>query len=176
MSLKPFAFAEAPKVNIVKGCLCLDCPYFVKGQRAGLWKAKKEVPLLSAPGVNAQTLSTIKPGEATVALGGEIHVTPGELDVVFDQGRYRVGDKVYILQEDAEAGTWKVLHNGKEVFEDLSAMVSEKEPCKKPTSRCWAKVVRSLESVWWVNLQTKERKIGWTKSVDDFDFDRSSCM
>lgn len=171
-----FAAGKEPKNTVVTGCQCLDCPYFQAGQKSGLWIARTEVPTAVSPLAPNSTAAIMQRGERAVALSGELHIVPGEIEVIFPHKNYKVGDKLFIVQEDADAGTWKLWHNGKEDFDDLSKMVSEKQPCKPASATCWAKVNKSLSTVWWVNLQTKDKKSVWTKSIDQFEFDRSSCM
>lgn len=163
-----------PTVHVEKGCKCFECPYFQKGQKVGIWKANSAIPLYQSP-TNRKIVANVKPQEKAVAISGEVRTTPGELQVVFARKKYRPGDIVYVLLEDADAG-YKVWHNGLEDIEDLSPMVSETQPCKVPSEKCWAKVVKPLSSEWWVELETRGKIRGWTNAVDSFDFDRSACF
>lgn len=168
------AFA-VPQETVVKGCQCLDCPYYQQGQKNGIWLARKDIALVASPKAK-DAVTIVKGGDRVVALSGELHNIPGELEVTFAHRHYKVGERVYITQEDADAGTWKLWANGKEDFDDLSKMVSEKQPCKVPSAECWAKINKNLVTIWWAQIQTKENKVGWTKEVGAFYFDRSSCM
>lgn len=166
----------APKKNVVRGCPCLDCPYFLKGHRSGMWTAKKEVPLYAVPGGDTPTTTILMPGESAIAVGGELHVTPGELRILHRHGKFNLRDTVYLIQEDADAKMWKLWYKGKTYYDDLSAMVSYKEKCKNPSASCWARVISPLKTEWWINLRTKDKQNGWINTAEDFDFDRSSCM
>lgn len=176
LSFCVFASEPTPKQSVISGCPCLDCPYFQAGQKNGVWMARQDVPLVASPKTPQTVTATLKAGERAVALSGELHILPGELEVTFPHKNYKVGDVVFITHEDADAGAWKLWFKGAEDFDDLSRMVSEKQPCKVPSEQCWAKVKKNLSTVWWVNLQTKDKKTAWTKAIPQFEFDRSSCM
>jgi hypothetical protein len=158
-----------PKVYIDKGACPFECCTYRD------WTARKEIQLVAKPG-GEKRVATLKKGETVKALTGEVHVVPTPMDVVFEHGRFKVGDRVYLLTYEGE-GFQKVWSNGVITSEEVVFaynLGNDDKSCMKPSADCWGRVQGKQQSTWWVKVQLKSGNVGWTKEADEFD-NKDAC-
>jgi hypothetical protein len=153
-----------PKVYIDKGACPFECCTYRE------WTARKEIHLVDRP--NGKTeVGVIKAGQPVKAITGEVHAIPHPMDVVFKHGKFKVGERVYLLTYEGE-GIQKVWFNGKVTSEEVMFpynLVNEDKSCQKPSAECWGRLQGKLQSTWWIQIQLENGKAGWTSESHDFD-------
>lgn len=163
ITLCVFAQTNLPKIYIDKGACPFECCVYRN------WTVKKDTPLFENPN-GKRIIGKVKKGEIVKALTGEVHTKPQLFKVVFKYKEYRVGDELYILTYLGE-GYNKVWFKGKIFNEDLffihNAAV-EYTGCQNPSEKCWGKLMDQKNSVWWIQIQLKNGKKGWTKESQNF--------
>jgi hypothetical protein len=127
------------------------------------WRTVRPVSVLEERYPRARSLAIVPPGEWVRTLTGVVVTeTPGSRrvgpeDRCIQMIGVKIGDTVPVLNYRGE-GFWRVWFNG-------SVAECRFEPDEKP------------RTVWWIKLQLRDGRVGWTRDSDRFngrDMDRCS--
>ncbi len=164
LSLSVIAGEIPPKIFVDKGACPFECCTYRD------WKAQKEIKLFNKPN-GTISIGVVKSGETVKAVTGEVHVTPTPMEIVFDHGSFKKGEKVYLLTNEGE-GYQKVWFNGNVTSEEVTFaynLVNGDKSCSKPSPECWGRISGKQNSVWWAEIKLENGKTGWTKETDKFE-------
>ena len=159
------AFA-GPKIYIAKGA----CPFEYCTYRQ--WSVLAGTVLFNQP-QGTQPVAKISKGQWVTAITGEVHLVPAPMKVVFEHGRFHVGDQAYLLTNEGE-GVMKVWLNGVISEEDVWFVGDPKwqdwgnaggrrSTCAHPRKECWGtdrKVAR-------VRPVDTDQDAGWQPRLDE---------
>lgn len=168
-STSALSASQPPKIYIDKGACPFECCTYRD------WTTRKEIQLMREPN-GTQVVGTTKKGETVKALTGEVHVIPTPMEIVFKHGKFKVGERVFLLTYEGE-GVQKVWSNGTISNEEVAFaynMINDYKNCMKPSEKCWGRISGKQDSTWWVKIQLKNGKVGWTKETDQFD-NKDAC-
>ena len=144
------------------------CPF--EGCQFGKWTAVQPVPIYSTWHKNRTLLRSLAKGEAATALTG-INITfePAEIRVTAPMPQYSLkpGDTVFAYMNIGE-GFFSAWFNGTWVGEfDGSTIEGPGDSgCRR---NCTGKFLKPGRSEWWVQIETKDGTLAWTKDGDKFD-------
>jgi hypothetical protein len=164
------AFA-APKMYIDKGACPFECCTYRQ------WSVLADTVLFNRPG-GTRPIAKISKGQWVTAITGEVHLVPALMKVVFEHGRFHVGDQAYLLTNEGE-GVMKVLLNGviseedvwfvgDSKWQDWDDAGGKRLTCAHPRKECWGRIERPPDSDWWILIKTPAGKLGWTKEYEHF--------
>ncbi len=167
MALSLSAFSSQtnspPKKYIDKGACPFECCVYRD------WTVEADTNLFNEPDGKV-TVGEIKKGAKIKAITGEVHTVPQRLEVVFNHGQYKTGDVLYVLTYLGE-GHNRIWFNGKMSEEDLWFLHNDGikyDGCKNPSNNCWGRLIGNKDSIWWIQIQMKDGKRGWTKESNHF--------
>lgn len=156
--------AVPPKIYIDKGACPFECCTYRD------WIAEGEIPIYSDL-TKRKILGLLKQGEVVKALTGEVHIIPTKVRVVYNHGKYKIGDQFYLLTPLGE-GYSSIWVNGElDVEELLSIYKYGGDPyCKEPSPECWVRLEPKEvgESIWWAKVKRQDGTIGWTDQAGSF--------
>ncbi len=157
---------DAPAANyIAKGACPFECCRF------GAWTATAPTELLDRP--SGTRIAQLVKGDRVEALTGEVHLQPIPVLVRLTNPpglKASAGSIVFLLNYTGE-GYGRVWVNGK-ISDAEQASVGE--GCRAPGPTCWGEFIRagdsqrSTQSEWWIQIRTKDAKVGWTKEGKNF--------
>lgn len=158
-----------PQKYIDKGACPFECCVYRD------WTVERDTALFNKP-ESSTLVGKVKKGEKVQAITGEVYTTPQRLEVVFNHEKYKVGDVLYVLTYLGE-GHNRIWFNGKISEEDLWFLHNagvKYDGCQKPSNECWGRLSGKKDSAWWIEIQMKNGKKGWTKESDNFG-NRDAC-
>ena len=164
------AFA-APKMYIDKGACPFECCTYRR------WSVLADTVLYNRP-KGTQPIATMSKGQWVTAITGEVHVVPAPMKIVFEHGRFHVGDQTYLLSNEGE-GVMKVWMNGvvseqdvwfvsDSKWQDWGDADGKRLTCGHPRKECWGRIERPPDADWWILMKTPSGKLGWTKESAHF--------
>lgn len=145
-----------PKFYVDKGACPFECCQY------GKWRGREEVVLYERTSEKSAKIATVKPLEVVEALTGEVHTFPGELRVTKRTERtdhsngpqyFEEGDVLFVYTYSGE-GIYKIWQKGVFSFD------------YPPNDCVW---IKKPQSTWWIQIQKKNGKVGWTNHGDKFD-------
>lgn len=146
------------------------------------WTVLADTPLRAAPDETAKFVARARKGTKVDGLTGIVVVTrPGEIEVLrdytsADSGHaYRRGDRVRVYTERGE-GFFRVWHDGESYDEEAAFLYQDRGGWAScvDAGTCWGRRVSFPESIWWVQVRTKEGAVGWTRRHENFG-DMDAC-
>ena len=164
------AFA-VPKIYIDKGACPFECCTYRR------WSVLADTVLFNRPG-GKRPVATVSKGEWVAAITGEVHLVPAPMKVVFDHGRFHVGDQAFLLTNEGE-GVMKVWLNGvvseedvwfvgDSKWQDWGDVDGKRLTCAHPRKECWGRLEQPPDSTWWIQMKTPAGKLGWTSQYEHF--------
>lgn len=160
-----------PKVFIDKGACPFECCKY------GEWVAKTDIDLKDK--IDGQSvIEKIKNNEKVHAITGEVHTIPNAVEIIRNHGKFKKGDKIYLLTYQGE-GFYKTWFNGSISSEEILfpgfTESYEFKNCDPLKNDCWGQIINTKrESVWWVKLKTRKGQTGWTHQSKEF-LGQDSC-
>jgi hypothetical protein len=135
------AFA-APRVYIDRGACPFECCTY------GQWSVLANTVLFDKA-EGTQPVAKVSKGQSVTAVTGEVHLVPAPMKVVFEHGRFHVGDQANLLTNEGE-GVMKVWLNGAISEEDVWFVGDSKWQdwgdaggkrltCVHPRKECWGR-------------------------------------
>ncbi len=147
------------------------------------WKTKSAVQLRESIG-SEKIIAEIPAGTSIRALTGEVHVEPEPYAVLADNGMLKAGDVIFFLDYRGEGYTnyWYQGRLSPDIGADDGLASQTTENCqanaaKDGTDPCWLTRLRPQKKFlneWWVQLRTKDGKVGWTLNIGQFE-NMDSC-
>jgi hypothetical protein len=133
---------------------------FGEGYCYSNWRANKIVQLRARPDPAAPIVATVKPKQWVEAVDGQLRLVPlrGVVRKTIASPPMKKGDVVYMLEPQGE-GFYMLWHKGRTVEHDW-ASGDPNEPID------WDKHAAPPNGAitgWWVQLKTKNGKMGWVK-------------
>jgi len=156
--------AVHPSVYVDKGA----CPG--EGCTYGQWRVLKETPLRALPDVTSKVVTTCRAGSAVSASTGEVHTVAGKFTVKKKHGPFVPGDVLWVYTYLGE-GSFKIWFGGRFMEQDLNFSPwggSGGSRCEVE-GRCWGKMDKELDSVWWIRIENADGVAGWTREGENFD-------
>ncbi len=168
LSISVSGSAQAlPGIFVDRGVCPFECCVYRQ------WTVRSDTALYDQPG-GTKRVGKVRKGETVNAIGGEVRVTPTPMTVIFEHGRFHVGDRVYLLTYLGE-GSMKVWSNGQISVEEVPFIQSWRPEadnvwptCTRPSAGCWGRIEKREPFDWWILIKTGQRKRGWTKQYEHF--------
>jgi len=139
----------------------------------GPWTTLLDTALYDKPG-GAQVVAQASKGERVEGLTGEVHLRPLPVRVRFESPygfTAETGSIVFLLDYLSESHG-RVWLDGKIVESEVMAVY---EHCAFPGPDCWGEFVhpddagrQMMGGVWWVQIKTRDGKLGWTRESSHF--------
>jgi hypothetical protein len=160
-----------PKIYIDKGACPFECCTYRR------WSVLADTVLFDRP-EGTQPVARVLKGQWVTAATGEVHLVPMPMKVVFEHGRFHVGDQAYLLTNEGE-GVMKVWRHGAISEEDVWFVGDSKWQdwgnaggrrltCAHPSKECWGRIEKLPGSDWWILIKTPAGKRGWTREDEHF--------
>ncbi len=147
---------DVPNDYIDEGACPFECCIYRE------WGVKSNTQLFTEKDVKSENVIVVEAGSKVQALTGDVHVKPLKINVNIDYKTHLAGETIWLLNYLGE-GNYRALKNG-----DLFVLELPFSPYGKMKPLEWAKLEGKYRMDWWVKLETKNGKIGWTNQVKNF--------
>lgn len=149
------AAAQAPAAYVNEKSCPLDCCKF------GEWTALDAFQVHTTPGRSAAVVTTLAPGTAFRAVGGQTRTEVGRFHFKSASAPFKAGDRVAVYDYRGD-GKWGVWSGGKVVTADLgySPYTDSASPL--------GEFERAPRSVWWVDARLGGKQRGWIEVRDPY--------
>lgn len=158
--------SRPPENYVAKPACPFECCHF------GSWSVREDTTLYDRP-EGARAVGRALQGERVEALTGEVHLRPLPVRVRYSSPygfTAEEGSIVFLLDYLGE-GHGRAWVKGKVVETDIVSVYGH---CAFPGPGCWGEFVdpedagRRRYGVWWVQIQTGDGLVGWTKEAENF--------
>ncbi|MFO1518280.1 MAG: hypothetical protein U1F57_01235 [bacterium] len=173
----PKLLKTLPKIYEDKGACPFECCTYRE------WTALQDLPLYEQPH-GEKTVGSVKKGEKVKGVTGIVYSTPTPVEIIYTHGRYKKGDRIYLLTYLGE-GFYKIWHQGKVWEEEMTGTDVLRNFCQgsecpqscanSPSKSCWATLPGKIKPAeWWVQIKTSKGALGWTPKSEQFS-GQDSC-
>ncbi|HLK91536.1 MAG TPA: hypothetical protein VKZ18_16710 [Polyangia bacterium] len=133
------------------------------------WTAKLRIALYAGPG-SRERVGVLAPGDVVTADRLQLRGRPWAGRVIHDNGPFRAGMRLWVLERDLEEGSFEIWYGG-ERRQDLAAAIPWRpsdESCGPPSASCFLRFAKEPKQESWFRVKTSRGLVGWTARDRDF--------
>ncbi len=159
--------AGPPEPYVDAGACPFECCSY------GAWTALREAPLVARPDSD-EVVARVKACEPVVAVTGEVRLSPVPVEVLRahrsgDGRSFAPGDRFELLTPVGEGFFRARPIGGDELFTVDASGILDRAGCEQAPGRCWALRRGEAQRTWWIQIETAEGAIGWSRDAELFD-------